>query len=44
MKDIGHTSLLVESISKIVSEKVEKSVCENPIFLGVCGNPHTPGT
>ena len=44
MKDIVHGSLLVESIFEITYEKVEKSVYENPIFWGVCGNPHTPGT
>ena len=44
MKDIVHGSLLVESIFEIIYEKVEKSVYENPIFCGGCGNPHTPGT
>ena len=44
MKDIVHGSLLVESIFEITYEKVTKSVYENPIFWGVCGNPHTTGT
>ena len=36
--------LRVDSFFQITSEKVEKSVYENPIFCGVCGNPHPPGT
>ena len=32
MKDIVHASLVVESIFKVASEKVEKFVYENPIF------------
>ena len=42
IKDIIHGSLLVESILKITSEKVEKSALENSIFWGVCGNPPPP--
>ena len=41
MKDNVHASLLFESIFKIASEKVEKSVCENPSVWGLCWNPHS---
>ena len=44
MKDIVHGYLLIKLIFKILSEKVEKSVFENSIFLGACGKAHTPGT
>ena len=44
MNDIVYGYLLIRLIFKIISEKVEKSVIENSIFLGVCGKTHTPGT
>ena len=42
IKDIIHGSLLVESIFEITFKKADKSVYGNPIFLGMCGNPHIP--
>ena len=44
MKDIIHRYFLLLFNFEITFKKVEKSAYENPIFWGVCGKAHTPGT